>query len=73
MKYWPNRRRVNHRTTICRRKVDGKLFRPSHPGTPAFLGFWFREVEQNGRYWVDTGEVWAFYEYDLFDVVVKGK
>lgn len=69
-----SRRRISHRTAIVRRKSDGKLFRPSHPGHPAFPGFWFIEVEQRGRFWVDTqSEPWAFHDGGLFDVIIKHK
>lgn len=67
---WPWARKATAATPegpLCRRISDGKLFRPSHPGHPGFLGWYFVAV--------DDGEVWAFTDQDhrpdrrLFEIV----
>lgn len=57
--------------SVCRRKTDGTLWYPSHPGYPWKNGFYFRSMARTWlpRFWKDTGETWHFTDYDAFEIL----
>ena len=58
---------------IIQRKEDGKLFKPSHPGHPGWLHFYFKGIRPVNflwfTIWKETGEVWKFKDGSKFIIL----